>query len=114
MRNTIIKPFVCAPSDVVFENDLEFVWNDICIKLKACYGHSSDSLVALVDDKWLFSGDTILPVPTITRFIGGSTRRFWDEDIPYLEALLDTVEVVFPGHGEKGHLRDMMMANGME
>ncbi|MCR5384694.1 MAG: MBL fold metallo-hydrolase [Saccharofermentans sp.] len=108
-----IDSFICEPADVVFDDTFEFVWNNHVIRLIRCYGHSDDSLIALFDDKYLFSGDTLLNIPTATRFLGGSTSRFWKEDYPLLTKLSSSVEMVFPGHGDYGRIDDMLSVNVM-
>ncbi|MBO6266423.1 MAG: hypothetical protein J6M57_10515 [Acidaminococcaceae bacterium] len=59
----------------------------------------------------MFSGDTLLPIPTVTRLPGGSTARFWEEDIPKLEKLANQIDMVFPGHEMPGRLKDMLAMN---
>ncbi|MCR4729405.1 MAG: MBL fold metallo-hydrolase [Saccharofermentans sp.] len=105
--------FVCEPADVVFDDSYEFDWNGHGIRLIRCFGHSKDSLIALFDGRFLFSGDTLLKIPTATRFLGGSTARFWKEDYPLLERLASSVETVFPGHGESGSVEEMLAVNVM-
>lgn len=106
-----IDSFVCNPADVVFDYDFELKWNDHNIKLTRCFGHSKDSLLALLDGRYLFSGDTLLKIPTSTRFPGGSTSKFWKEDYPLLESLSSSVEIVLPGHGETGSINEMLAVN---
>ena len=108
-----IDSFVCEPADVVFDDTYEFDWNGHNIRLIRCFGHSKDSLIVLLDGKYMFSGDTLLGIPTATRFIGGSTSRFWKEDYPLLERLSADVELVFPGHGETGSAEEMLAVNVM-
>lgn len=111
-KNAVVEPFVCEPADMTFDQSIDLDWNGRMVHLQACYGHSNDGLLALLDDKWLFSGDTLLPVPTITRFKGGSAKRFFGEDIPYLASLKDKVEMVFPGHGIPSFLDRLLAVNG--
>ena len=66
--------------------------------------------IAVLDEKYLFSGDTLLPIPTVTRFRGGSTKRFWEEDMPRLREMRN-IETVFPGHGMRGKLGEMVGVN---
>ncbi len=106
---TEIEPFICKPAEITFENEKKFLWREYKIKLESFFGHSNDSLVATIDDKFLFSGDTILSIPTVTRFPGGSTAKFWEEDIPRLQKM--NIEMVFPGHGASGNLTDMIKIN---
>lgn len=105
----IIEPITCQPADIVFEDSYNFSWQNHKVELISFYGHSNDSLIAIIDGKYMFSGDSILSIPTVTRFPGGSTTRFWEEDIPKLEKL--EVEMVYPGHGMPGDLKDMVLCN---
>lgn len=106
-----IKDFSCAPCDITFEDEMTIDLSGHSLRLTRFYGHSNDSLIAILDDKYMFSGDTILGIPTATRFPKGSTRKFWNEDIPRLLELADTIELVYPGHGKPGKLIDMINGN---
>ena len=108
-----IGSFTCEPADTVVDDKLEFAWCNHSIELIRCYGHSNDGLMVLANGKYLFSGDTLLSIPTTTRFLGGSTSRFWKEDYPYLEKISSKVETVFPGHGEPGNIMEMLAVNEM-
>ena len=110
-RNVEVAPFVCAPSTETFEDNRCFRWHDLNLKLQSCHGHSNDGLLVLVDDLLLFSGDTLLSVPTITRFVGGNTTRFWEEDMPFMKSLSGRIDSVFPGHGNTGKMKDMIACN---
>lgn len=105
-----IPPFICDKADKTFEKKIEFNWCKHKINLEAFHGHSNDSLITVVDNKYMFSGDTLLPIPTVTRFPSGSTRRFWEEDIPMLRKM-ENIEMVYPGHGMPGKLKDMLNVN---
>lgn len=107
----VIDPFTCDAADVTFLHQMEFRWCGHDIRLEAFYGHSNDSLIAVMDGKYMFSGDTILPIPTATRFPCGSTKRFWQEDIPRLKTL--NIDMVYPGHGCSRRLEDMIAMNKM-
>ncbi len=109
-NNVEIEPFICDPADETFEEAFEFTWCGHQIELSAVHGHSTDSLIAVVDGKCIFSGDTILSIPTVTRFPSGSTVRFWEEDMVRLREM-DGDILVYPGHGEAGRLKDMLMVN---
>ena len=92
-----IEPFTCGPADITFEDRLLYHWREHRISLTAVHGHSADSLLADVDGQYLFTGDTILSIPTVTRLPGGSTRKFQEEDLPLLRSMRDMP--VYPGHG---------------
>lgn len=108
--NVEIESFECAPADVTFDGTYSFLWGAHSVNLFAVYGHSDDGLVVLVEDR-LFSGDTLLPIPTVTRFPRGNTERFWKEDIPLLRKF--NVSEVYPGHGLQGNLADMLAVNDL-
>ena len=113
-----VDPITCTPVDIAFDDEHEFMWCDHRIRLAAFHGHSVDSLIAFIDDKLMFSGDTILSIPTITRFPSGSTKTFWEEDMPRLRAIraistMDGVMTVYPGHGSAGRLDEMIAVNKM-
>ena len=110
IEEDLIKPTTCKPAEIVFNDKQIFDWNGHNINLLAVHGHSKDSLIAILDEKYLFSGDTLLSIPTVTRFPNGSTRKFWEEDIPLLKSLNQNL-IVYPGHGEVGSISDMILVN---
>lgn len=106
-----VDGFTCLPADETFDSELKFEWEGHNVELSQYSGHSPDSLIATLDGKYMFSGDTILGIPTATRLPKGSTSKFWTETIPRLEALVTVIEEVFPGHGDSGKLIDMINCN---
>lgn len=108
-RNIEIEPFTCEKADETFEEKKEFELYRHKIVLEAVYGHGDDGLLVIMDNEYLFSGDTLLGIPTVTRFPRGSTKRFREEDIPLLKELAETVNVVYPGHGSIGKIEDMLV-----
>ncbi len=107
----LVEPFYCASADQVFEDSLNIEWCGHYLKLSEFNGHSKGSLCCEIDDSTLISGDTLLPLPTVTRLPGGSTKRFWEEDFPRLESMRGRIEKVFPGHGASGSLEEMLEVN---
>ena len=105
----IIDPFICEPAEVTFEGETEISWCGHTIRLFQCEGHTNDSLIVVLDNEYMFTGDTLLPIPTVTRFPSGSTAKFWTETIPKLKSI--SAELVFPGHGAPGKLHDMVAIN---
>ena len=106
-----VDGFTCKPADVTFDNEISFDWEGHSVYLSQYSGHSPDSLIAIMDDRFMFSGDTILGIPTATRLPKGSTSKFWNNDIPRLKTLVSTIEEVYPGHGDSGKLSDMIELN---
>lgn len=105
--------YVCEPADAVFEGSLEFDWYGNKVQLFHTPGHSAGSICILLNGKILFSGDTIMNIPVITRFPGGSTEQYTQITVPKLKALIGQIEYVFPGHGDGGSLEDMLRKNGI-
>ncbi len=108
---SLVKPFSCAPADKTFEKETNLDWEGHSLQLVEYSGHSKDSICCIMDKRFLFSGDTLLPIPTVTRLPGGSTLRFWQDDMPKLEKLTNQIEMVFPGHEMPGSLHDMLAVN---
>ena len=108
---TLVQPFSCAPADKIYEKELDLEWEGHSLQLTEFCGHSKDSVCCIMDNKYMFSGDTLLPIPTVTRLPGGSTARFWEEDMPKLEKLREQIVMVFPGHEMPGALKDMLEVN---
>ena len=105
-RNIHIDSFVCSPAEIVFEIDMRLDWNGHQIMMYAVHGHSADGLVLNLNGKQLFSGDTLLETPTVTRLPGGNTSKFWREDIPLIISM--KTETVYPGHGNKRNTAEML------
>ena len=108
---TAVDRFTCMPADETFDNERSFEWAGHSVSLSQYSGHSPDSLIATLDGNLMFSGDTILGIPTATRLPKGSTSKFWNADIPKLKTLVATIEKVYPGHGDPGNLGDMIELN---
>ena len=103
---TTIESFECAPADKVFKNTLDMMWYGHKIEMYAVYGHTNDSLLVVIDKKLLFTGDTLLHNPTITRFPTGNKELFINFDLPLLNQI--EAEKVYPGHGKIGSLAEML------
>lgn len=86
-RKPLLAPFVCEPADITFEVEMEYRWHSHCIRLLHTPGHSAGSTCIVLDEKLMFSGDTLLTIPTITRFLGGSKDAFANVTVPRLNNL---------------------------
>ncbi|MDO5154441.1 MAG: MBL fold metallo-hydrolase [Eubacteriales bacterium] len=93
-------------ADETFEDEMEFDWEGHHFFLKETPGHSPGSICIIMDNKYLFSGDTLVTGhPTITRLPGGSKKEFKEITIPYLKTLNPEL-MVYPGHGEPQKLKE--------
>lgn len=100
------EPFA-TKADITFEEDFEYVWNSHSLRFKKVLGHSKGSCLIFLDNKIVFSGDSLMKdYPIITRFPRGNNKIFKNETIPYLETLNMDLEV-FPGHGKIFKLKDI-------
>lgn len=69
--------YVCQ-ADKFFDNSLTIEWQGNKIYLFGCPGHSLGSSCVLVNDKILFSGDSLFKdYPTVTGLPGGSKKDGW-------------------------------------
>lgn len=103
-----VTPFRCSAADRIFEDNRYFTWKNHSVELFTTKGHTDGSICVMVDGKYLFSGDTLLSIPTIVRLPGGNRRAFLDETIPRLEGMSEKIAMVFPGHGDVGCFGKMM------
>ena len=100
-----IQSMTCI-ADMTFEGKKEFIWNGHRIVLVETPGHSPGSICILLDDQYLFTGDSLLKNdPTITRLPGGNKRDYMEKTLPFLKNL-DKEMYVYPGHGESGWLKE--------
>lgn len=91
--------FVCDSADVVFYETFVFYWKGHKAELFYTPGHSAGSICMVLDGEKLFSGDTLLAVPTITKLPGGDKHIFWENTMPWLREKLTMMKWVLPGHG---------------
>ncbi len=96
--NIKILPFISF-ADEFFAEDFCFQWETHKIQCKITPGHSEGSICIIVDDKYLFSGDTLVDgYKIITRLPGGSKKKYNEITLPFIKSIkADTL--VFPGHG---------------
>ena len=94
---THVEPFtVCA--DETFQCEKSIQWQGHTLLLRETPGHSQGQIGILIDEKILFSGDTIFEKDkTIVRFIGGSREQLISITLPWLLSL-NPDTIVYPGH----------------
>lgn len=100
VRNMNIQPYSCK-ADRKFEGEYEMSWEGHSLFLKETPGHSEGSICVLLDERDLFSGDSLVNGhPTITRLPGGSKKEYAEITLPYLQSLNPEL-LVYPGHGNE-------------
>lgn len=88
----------CA-ADTVFSEELTLEWHGLSVRMKSLPGHSRGSQVIRIIEKYVFTGDSLVPgEQTILRLPGGSRRSFVTTALPYLRSLPWDC-IVYPGHG---------------
>ena len=80
-------------------SDEQFIeWQGHSLLIKDTPGHSKGSICILLDNQYLFSGDTLFKdYPTATRMPGGSTKEYRKITVPWLDSLPQDI-LVYPGH----------------
>ncbi len=100
-----VEDYICK-ADKAFESNLEIEWEGHQIRLISCPGHSDGSILVILDDRYLFSGDTILRDHMIEcRFPGGS-KKIWREKGKSIVNSLNKNWGVYPGQFESFKLSE--------
>ena len=93
-----VKGYSCT-ADVTFEDSYKMDWHDHTIHIISVPGHSNGSQCVLLDDDWIFTGDSLLrDNPVITRLPGGCKKDYENITQPILNKVCKG-RTVFPGHG---------------
>ena len=102
-----IEPFT-EHADIVFSQELTLEWHGHSVCMHETPGHSQGSICILLDDRILFSGDTLLrDVATGVGFVGSSREQLLTDTLPWLQRLPKNM-TVYPGHGESFCLGERM------
>ena len=97
--------YICS-ADVTFSGEMEISWMGHLIRLIEAPGHSQGSIFICIDDKYLFSGDSIFKdYPTGTRFTGGNTTTFNILTQPLIESF-NKGTIVYPGHFDSFNIEE--------
>jgi glyoxylase-like metal-dependent hydrolase (beta-lactamase superfamily II) len=103
-----IQPYTCR-ADEVFSKYLWFSWHGHKVEIRETPGHSRGSVCIVIDDIYVFTGDSLIKGrPTITRLPGGSRKEFADTTLPFLRNLPRS-SIAFPGHGEPGYIYEFCL-----
>jgi hydroxyacylglutathione hydrolase len=94
-----VEPYNCSADEAIEDNQV-IAWGEHQIKAIETPGHTLSSMCYLLDDKWLFAGDTLFAdIDTMTRFPTGSEEDFTNRTLKKLAQLPKEV-IVYPGHFE--------------
>jgi hydroxyacylglutathione hydrolase len=105
----VIKPFNCKGADIVFKDNFILKWGEHNLKLMETPGHALGSICILLDEQWIFTGDSLLAdVDVITRLPGGSRKKYKEITLPILNDLSKDLQV-YSGHGRSFKLGSMIL-----
>ena len=103
------KKQIVTVIDTVFEQEYDFMWGEHSLHLVTTPGHTLGSICIIMDEKYLFTGDSLIPgEPIITRFPSGDMKAYEEVTKPFLMSL-NHEYMVYPGHGESMKLGDMLL-----
>lgn len=101
-------------SDITYSDEFTYSWAGHKLYFKAIQGHSIGSSFIVLDDKYVFTGDSLLKdYPVILSFPKGNSQVFLEKTIPLLERRLSSNMIVLPGHGKPFVLSDIMNGGGI-
>ncbi len=107
----ITKADYYCQADVTYVGRLNFEWMGLRIEMGEAPGHSPGSQIIRVNEKYYFTGDYLIPgEPVITRFPGGSKRKYEAVTKPYLQDI-EPESLIFPGHGNPGVYSEIVGRN---
>lgn len=93
------RPFTIK-ADMTFEKEDCIKVGELEFKVTSTPGHSEGSACYILNDKLVFTGDSLLQdYPVITKFPGGNPMGYKMIALPYLQSL-DKTLIVMPGHGD--------------
>ena len=99
------KPYVLQ-ADKTFVGVEKFTAEKITFDCYSTPGHSPGSACYIINDKYIFSGDSLIQnTPTITRFRTSNNETYENVTRPFLRTL-DKNMLVFPGHGAPFMIKD--------
>ncbi len=97
----IVVPEYETSADYYFSDREVFAWKNHEIRFIFTPGHSDDSMCILMDDMYLFAGDSIADNGDPVLSLPGGKRNVYEE---YSRPILDSLikgRYVFPGHGDE-------------
>ena len=105
-----IDEYVCKAADMTFDFYSFLEWNNHKLYFFWTPGHSRGSSVCILDNAWIFSGDTVLEgQPVFTKLPGGSLNDYKNVAISILRTINDSL-IVYPGHGRRFFFKEWINA----
>ena len=93
------RPYTCL-ADKTFEKETELTFGNLTFHVIPTPGHSPGSTCYILNDRIVFTGDTLLQDnAVITRFPESDDMIYQQVALPFLKSLRKDM-VIMPGHGE--------------
>ncbi len=97
-------------ADITYENSMHYSWQNHSLDFYVIRGHSDGSSLIVMDNKYAFTGDSLLKqFPVIVSFPGGNKKAYIDETLPLFEKTIKHDMTILPGHGKPFVLSDIMI-----
>ena len=96
-------------ADVTYEEELFLNWDNHKLELIHIPGHSKGSSLIILDENFVFTGDSLLKdIPIITRFPGSIQSDYEQITLPILRKKLRNNMILLPGHGNPFIINDII------
>lgn len=93
-----IKPYSCK-ADEIFVDQVVLPFYKHKVNLTHTQGHSNGSLCMSIDNRCIFSGDSLLRNRTVVTNLPGGNKQLYNKiTLPYINSLPKDI-LVYPGHG---------------
>ncbi len=97
-------------ADITYEKSMHYSWQNHEFDFCAIRGHSEGSSLIVMDNKYAFTGDSLLKeYPVIVSFPKGNKTAYIDETLSFFEKTLKPNMIILPGHGKPFILSDIMV-----
>lgn len=100
-------------ADIVFNDNFRYEWEEYNFYFKYTPGHSFGSVSIILNDDFIFTGDSLLKdTLVITRFPGGSMDEYMNVTLSFYKTLSKEL-IVLPGHGDIFDLKEKNLYEGL-
>lgn len=92
--------FCCEPATHAFEKEMHMIWRGRKLDMFEVPGHSEGSIAVILDENFVFSGDSyLIGQDIVTGFPGENDEDYREKALPFFEKLPNAC-LIYPGHGE--------------
>lgn len=98
-------------AETTFDNELDFIWHDHNIHMEHIPGHSPASTLITIDERNVFTGDSLVPdCETTLRWPGSDAKVYEEKAVPALLSI-PYGYMIYPGHREPIYRRELTYIN---